>query len=180
MAHVPRGLLPRSIHAGRWGPERPSPCMHATSFLYVLHLHILLYAPQQHLPLACGPGIPWVTHACMVTRPLPQGLTLYSKLHPAALPLLARLPHLSRLTLRLPCDRGTEDWSSVSAVGAALLPLLLGASSLERVHIVVMQRPGAEGVNYQPLLAAVQEGVLWLREQLRRLGWDPLMVTMKS
>ncbi len=110
-------------------------------------------------------------------------LTLHCDLHPGALPLLARLPRLRHLTLHLTYDRGTEDWSSASTVGAALLPLLLGAPSLNRVPIVLMSAGGgvdAEDVDYLRLLIAVEDGVLWLRAQLRRLGRDPRMVGIKS
>ncbi len=116
-------------------------------------------------------------HACGVT--CPQGLTLDSKLHPGAVPLLARLHRLRRFTLFLHWGRGTQNWSSSSTVGAALLPLLLCAPSLERMHIVMWHHTGARGIKYQRLLAAVQEGVQGLREQLQRMGRDPLMITLK-
>ncbi len=106
-------------------------------------------------------------------------LSLRCKLHPAAVPLLARLPRLANLQLHLLADRGTDDWSSAGAVAAALLPLMLGAPSLKRVDINLVRYSGAEA-DSKPPLAAVREGVLRLREQLQRLGRDPLMVAMQS
>ncbi len=102
------------------------------------------------------------------------------------MPLLARLPRLSHLTLHVPWGRGTEDWSSSSAVAAALMPLLLGNPGLNRVFMV--PECGTKYYDYleceglarecRPLLEGVGGGVRWLRAQLRRLGRDPLVVNM--
>ncbi len=118
--------------------------------------------------------------------PRAQDLAFQCQLHPAVVPLLARLPRLRHLTLHVPWGRGTEDWSNSSAVAAALMPLLLGAPSLKRVFVV--PECGTEYDDFmeredlahecRPLLEGVGGGVRWLRAQLRRLGRDPLVVNM--
>ncbi len=123
------------------------------------------------------------------SRTRPQELFLHCQVHPATVSLLARLPRLRRLDLRLPRGRSMDGWSCASTVVTCVLPLLLCAPSLERVHfnpeywIVSDDEDGQGGRPADDcglMLAAVQEGVLRLQARLRRLGRDPLMVTMKT
>ncbi len=130
--------------------------------------------------IGCVPLLPSYNTACPAP-PVPlQELVLRSQLHPAAMPLLVGLPHLARLTLYLPCERDLDTWSSASAVAAGLMPLLLGGPSLESVHIEFLHQTGAEHDDREPPVDDVQEGVLWMREQLQRLGRDPRMITMDT
>ncbi len=103
-------------------------------------------------------------------RTRPQDLTLHCQLHPAAVPLLARLPHLRHLELQ---GRETDTWSgSETAVAAALLPLLLGAPCLQHLKLAVHWSSG------DGLVAALREGVERVKEQLRGMGRDPGVVTV--
>lgn len=113
-----------------------------------------------------------------------QGLKIYGELHPAAVPLLARLPRLRHLDLHLPLGHGTDAWSSSgTAVAAALMPVVLGAPYLKQLEVnprsdarfdfvsnrrVPCSQPA--GVN---LVAALSEGVQSVKRELRAMGWDP-------
>ncbi len=130
----------------------------------------VLLLPLPHC-LHCSP------HALMP----PQELVLRCELHPAAVPLLARLPHLARLTLFLPCDRNLDDWSSSSTVAATCLtPLLLGAPSLKSVHVEFQHQDCDGHDDREPPEFALLDGVMWVRAQLQRLGRDPRMITMET
>lgn len=109
-----------------------------------------------------------------------QYLVLRSQLHPAAVPLLARLPNLANLTLFLPSERNLDDWSCASTVAACLMPLLLNGPSLKGVHIEFLHQTDVDHVDGDPRVDAVQEGVLWIKAQLQRLGRDPGMITMDT
>ncbi len=121
------------------------------------------------------------TTAC-TAPPVPlQKLVLRCQLHPAAVPLLARLPHLAELDLNLPRDRVMDTWlSSGTAVSAGLMPLLLGAPSLKTVNIAFMCRTTPSDDDYEAPEYALLDGVLWVRAQLQRLGRDPRMITMQT
>ncbi len=100
-------------------------------------------------------------------------LYLRCQLHPAVVPLLARLPRLRRLTIRLVRGHGTDAWSSSgTAVAAALMPVvLLGAPCLQRLELWAHSRDGR-----MLEVAALREGVEWVQGQLRRMGRDPGVV----
>lgn len=107
----------------------------------------------------------------------PQELALHCQLHPAAVPLLARLPRLRRLTLYLLLDVttgprccGRDPWGNPECIAAAVLPLLLGAPRLHRVVLAT-----SAGDNDDPPANAnndetVQECVAWLQDKLRQMG----------
>lgn len=88
----------------------------------------------------------------------PQELFLRCQLHPAALPLLARLPRLWHLDLTLLQGHRTDTWaSSGAAVAAALMSLVLGAPCLRRVEVRAHMNKGRK------LAAALREGVEWVQ-----------------
>ncbi len=117
----------------------------------------------------------------------PQELTTHGELHPAAVPLLARLPRLRHLELQLPLGHGTDTWSSSgTAVAAAIAPLLMGATSLKRLTISPRSDERYDFVQgryttcSQPagrrLVTTLWEGVEWVKEQLRGMGREPGVV----
>ncbi len=106
-------------------------------------------------------------------RNRPQELSLRCQLHPAVVPLLARLPRLRELHLTLTRGHGTDTWSSSgTAVAAALLPLVLGAPRVQRLQLAAHRDSGHK------LLAALREGVEWVQGQLRGMGRDPAVVSV--
>ncbi len=106
-----------------------------------------------------------------------QELALHCQLHPAAVPLLARLPRLRRLTLYLlldvmtgPLCCGPDPWLNPECTAAAVLPLLMGAPRLRYVELATSVGDNETPLTNQVTDEAVTEGVRWLRDTLRQMG----------
>ncbi len=121
--------------------------------------------------------------------PHTQVLKIYGQLHPAAVPLLARLPRLRHLELQLPLGHGTDTWaSSGTAVAAALMPVVLGAPCLKQLEVLPRSNAGYDPASgrrvpcSQPagreLVTALLEGVRWVQGELRGMGRDPDIVKL--
>ncbi len=102
------------------------------------------------------------------------------------MPLLACLPRLRHLELRLPLGRGADTWaSSGTIVAAALAPLLQSAPSLKRLLITPKRDFGYYLLRHlipcsqsasRRLVTTLREGVEWVKEQLRGMGREPEVV----
>ncbi len=110
-------------------------------------------------------------------------------MHPAAVPLLARLRRLHTIDLRLPLGCSTDAWAAPSgaAVASALFPLLLHGPSLQHVGIKrshaldcaqLFATKQEEQQAAAQLDAALRRGVRRLQQGLRRMGRDPQVVVL--
>ncbi len=99
------------------------------------------------------------------------------------MPLLSGLHSLERLKISFVVGRGTDAWSTASAVSAALSPLLLlPGPARPRVRIGwsyrdCMRQSVAEREHEAVLAQAVEGGVGWLRQALQGIGREQRAIT---